>query len=89
LTRAAFEIERVLRVEIHCDPENKASAAVPRKLGYTHEAILRKRIPTAQGEFRDSMIWSLLVEDYPSTLSARAALTAYDAAGRKILECVA
>ncbi len=47
LTRAAFELLDVLRVEIHCDPANTASAAVPARLGYTNDGTLR----SAPGEF--------------------------------------
>ena len=35
LTRVAFEVVDVERVEIRCVPENRASAAIPRKLGYS------------------------------------------------------
>jgi RimJ/RimL family protein N-acetyltransferase len=41
LTKIAFEIHKVDRVEIHCSVENIRSAAVPRKLGYFCEATLR------------------------------------------------
>ena len=34
LTRAALALPEVERVEIHCDPANGPSAAVPHKLGY-------------------------------------------------------
>jgi ribosomal-protein-serine acetyltransferase len=36
LTRHAFHAHGVERVEIWCDPENHASAAVARALGFTH-----------------------------------------------------
>lgn len=85
LTRAAFEIHGVNRVEIHCDPLNFASAAVPKKLGFTHEAILRQRATDAAGNWRDSMVWTLLREDYPSSAAAAVPFTAYDAIGRAIL----
>lgn len=85
LTRVAFEIHQVNRVEIHCDPANLRSAAIPRKLGFTHEATLRQRLPLDNGEWRDSMIWTLLAQDYPSTQSAQAQIEAFDAIGRKIL----
>lgn len=86
LTRVAFEIDQVRRVEIHCDPENLPSATVPRKLGYTHEATLRQRSgPFADGHFVDSMIWSLLASDYPASPSAQADIQAFDAMGRQIL----
>ncbi len=31
LTRVAFEVDRVQRVEVHCDPDNVRSSAVPRR----------------------------------------------------------
>lgn len=84
LTRVAFEVERVRRVEIHCDPLNLSSAAVPRKLGYTHEATLRQRVPQ-EGAYRDVMLWTLLLDDYQESPAAGAVLEAYDVAGRRIL----
>jgi RimJ/RimL family protein N-acetyltransferase len=85
LTRVAFEIDHVGRVEIHCDPANVRSAAVPRKLGYTYEATLRQRLPLSDGTFRDTMIWTLLAGEYPGSPAARAEIEAFDALGRKIL----
>jgi RimJ/RimL family protein N-acetyltransferase len=85
LTRIAFEIEHISRVEIHCDPRNAHSAAIPRKLGYTHEATLHNRMQDNEGHLRDSMIWTLFLEDYPNTLSASAQVEAYDVLGQRIL----
>lgn len=86
LTRVAFEVDGVQRVEIHCDSKNLASAAVPRKLGFTHDGTLRRRSPASpDGIQGDTMIWSLFANEYPSSPSARAQIEAYDAAGRKIL----
>lgn len=83
LTKVAFEIQKVERVEIHCAVENIRSAAVPRKLGYTQEARLRKR-SFANGQLSDSLIWSLFADDYPGTLSAKLEIAAYDAAERRM-----
>jgi RimJ/RimL family protein N-acetyltransferase len=85
LTKVAFEINQVNRVEIHCDPANLRSAAVPRKLGYTHEATLKQRLLLEDGGWRDTMIWTLLAEDYPNSPSSQASIEAFDATGRKIL----
>jgi len=85
LTKVAFEIDGVVRVEIRCDPRNVRSAAVPRKLGFVHEATLRQRITDAQGDRRDSMIWTLLTEDYAASRAQQADVKAYDAVGRRIL----
>lgn len=85
LTRVAFEVNRVQRVEIHCVIENLRSAAVPRKLGFIHEATLRKRIPFNNQPLRDEMIWTLFASDYPTSPAAQASIEAYDAIGRRIL----
>lgn len=85
LTRVAFEIEQVDRVEIHCDPQNVRSAAIPRKLGYRHEATLARRLRTTEGEPRDTMIWSLFAADYPDSPSAQAQIEAFDVIGRQII----
>ena len=57
LTQAAFALDGVERVEIHCDEANVASAAVPRRLGFTLDRIEDKPI-TAPGELGRSMIWT-------------------------------
>lgn len=85
LTKVAFEIDAVARVEIHCDPANVRSFAVARKLAYTHDATLRQRLPRGDAPARDVMVWSLLKDEYPSSPAAAAQITAYDAAGRRIL----
>ncbi len=85
LTKVAFEIEQVKRVEIHCDPQNEFSAAVPKKLGYTCEATLRRRFPISENQYRDTMIWTLFADEYPQSLSTRAEIQAFDAIGRVIL----
>lgn len=85
LTKVAFEIDQVKRVEIHCSPKNLRSASVPRKLGYIHEANLHNRVEDVDGSLRDSMIWSLFREDYPASLAAKAEIQAFDAIGRRII----
>jgi RimJ/RimL family protein N-acetyltransferase len=85
LTRVAFEVERAHRVEIHCDPKNTRSSAVPRKLGYTHDATLRRRTPTHEGPFRDSMIWSMLRQELSGSPVAEVPVQAYDAIGRRLI----
>jgi RimJ/RimL family protein N-acetyltransferase len=84
LVKVAFEILHVHRLEIHCDPANHASAAIPRKLGFTHEGTLRAKTPFLD-RWSDSMIWGLLESEYPSSQSARAEIRAFDAAGRQVL----
>jgi len=85
LTKVAFEIESVNRVELHCDPNNIRSAAIPKKLGYVYEATLRKRCENIEGEPIDSMIWSILREDYLKSPAAKANIVAYDVFGNLII----
>ena len=85
LTKVAFEIDGVDRVEIHCDPENVRSEAVPRKLGFVHEATLRRRDRTSADAPRDTMVWTLFASDFPSSPAAEAELQAYDVVGRRII----
>jgi RimJ/RimL family protein N-acetyltransferase len=85
LTRVAFEVDEVTRVEIHCAVENVRSAAVPRKLGYTCEAVLRQRDLLEDGRWHDRQVWTLLIQEYPASPSAAAEISVYDALDRRIL----
>lgn len=85
LTKVAFEINKVKRVEIHCDPANTRSSAVPRKLGFIAEAVLKKRYPIQDGSLRDLMIWTIFESDYPDSPASIAAIQAYDSLGRRML----
>lgn len=84
LVKVAFEVIHVHRIEIHCDPRNLASAAVPRKLGFTHEGTLRQKTRFLD-MWSDSMIWGLLEGDYPTSPSAKSDIRVYDASGNSIL----
>ena len=61
LTRAAFETEGVRRVEIHCDIDNGPSAAIPRKLGFTLETILKV-------EPMDKLVWAMTSKQAPDSV---------------------
>jgi RimJ/RimL family protein N-acetyltransferase len=86
LARVAVEICGVDRVEIHVDPANAASLAVPRRLGFKQEGTLRRRLPPADGTGppRDDVIFSLLADELASSPAAHARFEAFDAAGRRI-----
>jgi RimJ/RimL family protein N-acetyltransferase len=82
LTRVAFELSDVERVEIHVEPANERSAAVPRRLGFVEEATLRRRLPARRDEpRRDVTIFSMLAAELPASACAELQLRAYDAAG--------
>lgn len=84
LTKVAFELYHVERLEIHCTVQNHASAAIPRKLGYTHEAT-RRGLGYANGKASDAMIWTLLGSEYPTTASVSAKVRAFDVVGNSLL----
>ena len=85
MIKVAFELAGAGRVEIHCAPDNEPSVAIPRKLGFTHEATLRDRAPDTEGTMHDLMIWTLFAENYPDSVASNMDVTAYDCLGRKIL----
>jgi RimJ/RimL family protein N-acetyltransferase len=85
LTKVAFAIDRVARVEIHCDPNNVRSAAIPRKLGFRHKATWRRHIRSPDGTLRDTMIWTLLAHEYGTSPSAAAEIETFDSIGRRLL----
>jgi len=84
LIKVAFELMHVHRLEIHCDPGNVASAAIPHKLGFTHEGTLRAKTRFLDG-WSDSMIWGLLETEYPNSPSSQAEIKAFDANGQQVL----
>jgi RimJ/RimL family protein N-acetyltransferase len=84
LIKVAFEILLVHRVEIHCDPGNTASAAIPRKLGFTHEGTLRAKTRFLD-TWSDSMIWGLLDTEYSNSPSAKTEIKVFDADGQPVL----
>ena len=86
LTRVAFELCDIDRIEIHTEPENERSMRIPLKLDYREEARLRRRLYAAPGgDLRDAVIFTLFRDEFPGTPSASAALEAYDAAGQRVL----
>jgi RimJ/RimL family protein N-acetyltransferase len=86
LTRVAFELCRVERVDIQIDPENERSAGVPRKLGFVHEATLRRRLdPKEEGRpRRDSLLFTMVREEYETSPCQDYEYAAFDAAGVSI-----
>ena len=56
LTSAAFGLPGILRVEIHCDAGNSASAAIPERLGY-RLARVEPVAPRAPSESGRQLVW--------------------------------
>jgi len=87
LTRVAFLVDHVERVDIRCDVDNLKSAAVPRKLGYTLDARLRRRGHALDGTLRDDLLFSIFASEFEASPAAQlsAHITAFDAMGRQII----
>jgi RimJ/RimL family protein N-acetyltransferase len=85
LTRVGFEVERLSRLEIHCDPLNRQSARVAEKAGYRHEATLERRTRRPDGSERDTMIWTQHVSEYPASPAGRLEVGAWDVSGEVLL----
>ncbi|MEA3078571.1 MAG: hypothetical protein QOF60_3479 [Actinomycetota bacterium] len=58
LVRAAFDAG-VERIEIHCDEANRRSAAIPRRLGFTHVATVEEP-RSAPADTNRTMVWELV-----------------------------
>lgn len=86
LTRVAFELCGVERVDIQIDPENARSAGVPRKLGFVHEATLRRRLdPKEEGRpRRDSLLFTMVRDEFATSPCLDYEYAAFDAAGVSI-----
>ena len=63
VTDFAFDHLDANRVQIRCDAENARSAAVPRRLGFTQEGLMRRDFAAPNGELRDTLIFSLIRDD--------------------------
>jgi RimJ/RimL family protein N-acetyltransferase len=87
LARAAFELCDVARIEIRVDPENSASIAIPRKLGFVEEGTLRRSAHGRDGTplQADALVFALLRDELAGSRSAGVELQAFDAAGERVL----
>jgi RimJ/RimL family protein N-acetyltransferase len=81
VTRVGFELERLHRLEIHCDPANAASAAIPRKLGYDHQLTAKAWTAAPDMPPRDTMFWTMLAGAYPASPAAAAEIEAFGTDG--------
>lgn len=64
LLQYAFETLGLERVELRADTRNARSLAAMRKIGFVEEGILRSHLPTADGSRRDSIVFSMLKEEW-------------------------
>ena len=86
LTRVAFELCDVDRVEIRVDPANEASLTIPRKLGFVEEGILRRRLPPDEdGVPRDVIVFSLFRDGFAESYASSTPVQAFAVGGERVL----
>ncbi len=61
----AFEVLGCVRVQLRCDLRNQLSQNAIAKLGAVREGVLRKHVVVRDGYMRDSVIYSVLKEEWP------------------------
>ena len=64
LCRFAFESLEANRVEIRCDAKNVRSKAVPERLEFVREALLRNNCRDGAGNLRDTLVFALTPDEY-------------------------
>lgn len=65
MLRHAFEALAALRVQLKTDLRNLHSQRAIEKLGALREGVLRKHMIVCDGHIRDTVMYSITVEDWP------------------------
>jgi N-acetyltransferase len=65
LLEHVFETCGFGRVKIQTGSKNTRSQAAIAKLGATREGVLRRHMRTADGSFRDTVVFSILADEWP------------------------
>jgi RimJ/RimL family protein N-acetyltransferase len=85
LTRVGLELCGADRIEIRVEPENHASLAIPRKLGFIEEGLLRRRLgPAPDGGWRDTLVFSMFRDGLAGTPVSAVPFEAFDALGARV-----
>jgi RimJ/RimL family protein N-acetyltransferase len=86
LTRVGFEHCGLRRVDVQVDPANERSLRIPRRLGFTEDGTLRGRLEPKEdsGEWRDSVLFTMLESELAGSPCMSFDYAAYDAIGREL-----
>ena len=64
LTGHAFDEWRLNRVEIGVGPDNRRSRAIPERLGYREEGVLRSAERFDENDYRDLVLYAILASEW-------------------------
>jgi RimJ/RimL family protein N-acetyltransferase len=86
LTRVGIELCGAHRIDVKVDPANEASLAIPRKLGYPDEVVLRAWLPArgAKPQNRDAVLFTMLATELAASPCMAYDYAAFDARGSKL-----
>lgn len=68
LLHHAFQTLQLNRIEFFIDLRNERSLAAVKKLGATKEGVLRQHIILDDGYLRDTIVYSILKQEWPTVL---------------------
>jgi len=94
LLLVAFRHVGLLSIVVRCDPENARSRAVPERLGFVNEGLLRNTIHRANGDLAAAYRYCMTRREYEASEAFRSwcegpdAVRLFDALGRRLpLRC--
>lgn len=79
----AFDVIEVNRVELITDPYNLSSRAAMKILGAVQEGVIRNHLIYKDGRIRDSVLFSIVKDEWPSTRERLLAMLGY---GRDVVD---
>jgi RimJ/RimL family protein N-acetyltransferase len=86
MVRVGFEVCALERLEIRVARGNESSSAIPSKLGFRLDGILRRRIRDSEGALHDGMAWTLFADEYRGSTAASVPARAFDCTGQLLLD---
>jgi RimJ/RimL family protein N-acetyltransferase len=85
LVRVGFEVEKLNRIEIRHDANNRISARMPEKCGFSFKEKLIANAKDVYGGDRDTIIWEMTASNYNSNPWEKIPVKAFDKEGKEIL----
>ena len=77
LLRHAFDDQKAQRVQLKTDLRNVQSQKALEKLGAVREGVLRKHMMRPDGHLRDTVMYSIIAEEWPQVCAGLEARLGY------------